>query len=196
MGLLDLILTAITGFYNYLYRNEEMDIAVEDIVMKQVFTVGQSKYKDFLYHVNKNKSVQKNILKIKKKRRKIKTLTKEDVRELIKATSNIRDMLLLQTLFETGLRIGELLSLYLEDFVFDHKNGHRIRLVDRGELENGARLKTGEREIYVSQELMDLYDDYLYETLDVNVLRYINENPSVSELYQQISSPEGLRKSN
>lgn len=196
MGLLDLILTAITGFYNYLYRNEEMDIAVEDIVMKQVFTVGQSKYKDFLYHVNKNKSVQKNILKIKKKRRKIKTLTKEDVRELIKATSNIRDMLLLQTLYETGLRIGELLSLYLEDFVFDHKNGHRIRLVDRGELENGARLKTGEREIYVSQELMDLYDDYLYETLDVNVLRYINENPSVSELYQQISSPEGLRKSN
>lgn len=196
MGLLDLILTAITGFYNYLYRNEEMDIAVEDIVMKQVFTVGQSKYKDFLYHVNKNKSVQKNILKIKKKRRKNKTLTKEDVRELIKATSNIRDMLLLQTLFETGLRIGELLSLYLEDFVFDHKNGHRIRLVDRGELENGARLKTGEREIYVSQELMDLYDDYLYETLDVNVLRYINENPSVSELYQQISSPEGLRKSN
>lgn len=163
---INLILTAIKGFYNYLYRNEEMDIAVEDIVMKQVFTGGQSKYKDFLYHVNKNKSVQKNILKIKKKRRKIKTLTKEDVRELIKATSNIRDMLLLQTLFETGLRIGELLSLYLEDFVFDHKSGHRIRLVDRGELENGARLKTGEREIYVSQELMDLYDDYLYEILD------------------------------
>jgi len=83
---INLILTAITGFYNYLYRNEKMDIAVEDIVMKQVFTGGLRKYKDFLYHVNKNKSEQRNILKIKKKRRKIKTLTKEEVRELIKAT--------------------------------------------------------------------------------------------------------------
>jgi integrase/recombinase XerD len=35
---INLILTAITGFYNYLYRNEEMDIAVADIVMKQIFT--------------------------------------------------------------------------------------------------------------------------------------------------------------
>ncbi|MBD8591252.1 MULTISPECIES: tyrosine-type recombinase/integrase [Peribacillus] len=163
---INLILTAVTGFYNYLFRNEEIAKALADTVMQEVFNRGQRQYKDFLYHVNKNKSVHKNILKIKKKRKKIKTLTKEDVRDLIKATSNIRDRLLLQTLFETGLRIGELLSLYLEDFVFDHKNGHRIRLVDRGELENGARLKTGEREIYVSQELMDLYDDYLYEILD------------------------------
>ena len=37
---------------------------------------------------------------------------------------------------------------------------------DRGELENGAKLKTGEREIFVSQHLMDLYDDYLYEIID------------------------------
>lgn len=35
-----------------------------------------------------------------------------------------------------------------------------------GELENGERLKTGEREIYVSQSLMDLHDDCLYEVLD------------------------------
>lgn len=59
-----------------------------------------------------------------------------------------------------------MLALFLEDFVFDHKHGHRIRLRDRGELSNGAKLKTGEREIYVSQELMDLYDDYLYEVID------------------------------
>lgn len=54
----------------------------------------------------------------------------------------------------------------MEDFIFDHNKGHRIRLVDRGELPNGAKLKTGEREIYVSQDLMDLFDDYEYEVLD------------------------------
>jgi integrase len=82
------------------------------------------------------------------------------------ASTNIRDKLLIQILFETGLRIGEVLSLYLEDFKLDHKNGHRIQLVNRGELENGAKLKTGERSIYISQALMDLFDDYMYEVLD------------------------------
>ena len=35
-------------------------------------------------------------------------------------------------MFETGLRIGEILSLFIEDFIYDQKNGHKIRLVDRG----------------------------------------------------------------
>lgn len=39
-------------------------------------------------------------------------------------------------------------------------------MVDRGELSNGAELKTGERDIYISQELMDMFDDYMYEVLD------------------------------
>ncbi|BCD26435.1 hypothetical protein BC30090_p1065 (plasmid) [Bacillus cereus] len=58
-----------------------------------------------------------------------------------------------------------MLSLFMEDFIFDYK-GHKIRLTDRGELENGAKLKTGERMIFISQSLMDLYDDYQYEVID------------------------------
>ena len=73
------------------------------------------------------------------------------MQQVLNATTNIRDTFLIQLLFETGLRIGEVLSLFIEDFIFDHAKGHRIRLVDRGELENGAKLKTGEREIFVSQ---------------------------------------------
>ena len=82
------------------------------------------------------------------------------------ATTNIRDEFLIKLLYETGLRIGEALSLFIEDIVFDHKKGHRIKLVDRGELSNGAMLKTGEREIHISQELIDLFDDYAYDILD------------------------------
>ena len=57
-------------------------------------------------------------------------------------------------------------SLFIEDIIFDHNKGHRIKLVDRGELSNRAMLKTGEREIYISQELIDLFDDYAYDILD------------------------------
>lgn len=162
----NLTVTAVTSFYDYLYRNEELPRDMEKCLKRTMFTGGQKRYKDFLYHVNKDKPSVRNVLKAKEPRRKVKTLTKEQVEQALAATTNIRDRFLLQLLFETGLRIGEALSLFLEDFKFVHGKGHRIRLSDRGELENGAKLKTGEREILVSQALMDVYDDYLYEVID------------------------------
>nr|WP_240486366.1 tyrosine-type recombinase/integrase [Bacillus haynesii] len=41
-----------------------------------------------------------------------------------------------------------------------------MQLTDRGELHNGGKLKTGARKLDISQSLMDLYDDYLYEVID------------------------------
>lgn len=162
----NLTITVVTNFYDYLYRTEELNNDMVDKLMKQVFTGGNKHYKDFLYHVNKDKPSSKNILKIKEPRRKLKVLSKEEIQEVYNATTNIRDEFLIKLLFETGLRIGEALSLFIEDIIFDHNKGHRIRLVNRGELPNGARLKTGEREIHISQELIDLFDDYAYDVLD------------------------------
>ena len=88
------------------------------------------------------------------------------MKQLVEATPNIRDEFLLNLLFETGLRIGEVLSLHIADFKRDYRLGYHIQLVDRGELENGAKLKTNERKIEISSDLMNLYDDYLYEVLD------------------------------
>lgn len=163
---INLTVTVVTAFYDYLYRNQELEADVRDRLMKEVFMGGRRRYKSFLHHVNKGKPVSKNILKLKEPRRKVKVLEKEQVEALYTSTNNVRDRFLISLLFETGLRIGEVLAIFLEDFIFDHKHGHRIQLLDRGELSNGAKLKTGEREIYVSQELMDLYDDYLYEVID------------------------------
>ncbi|EDZ57038.1 transposition regulatory protein TnpA [Bacillus cereus H3081.97] len=163
---INLTITVLANFYDYLYRNEEIQNDMMKKLMKQAFTDRHSRYKGFLHHVTQDKPSIRNILKIKEPRKKVRTLTKEQVQQVLNTTTNIRDTFLIQLLFETGLRIGEVLSLFIEDFIFDHTKGHRIRLVNRGELENGAKLKTGEREIFVSQSLMDLYDDYLYEIID------------------------------
>ncbi|WP_445506891.1 tyrosine-type recombinase/integrase [Niallia sp. 03190] len=163
---INLTVAVVTAFYDYLYRNGELEEDVRDRLIKEVFTGGRRRYKSFLHHVSAGKPISKNILKLKEPRRKVQVLEKEEVEVLYAAINNVRDRFLISLLFETGLRIGEALALFLEDFIFDHKCGHRLRLRDRGELSNGAKLKTGEREIYVSQELMDLYDDYLYEVID------------------------------
>ena len=203
---INLTITVVTNFYDYLYRTEEIDNNMFDKLMKQVFTGGHKHYKDFLYHVNKDKPTRKNILKIKEPRRKIKTLTKEEIQKVYNATTNIRDEFLIKLLYETGIRIGEALSLFIEDIIFDHNKGHRIKLVDRGELSNGAMLKTGEREIHISQELIDLFDDYAYDVLDeleidtnfVFVkLRGENkgqplEYPDVSDLFKRLKKKTGI----
>ncbi len=66
-------------------------------------------------------------------------LTKEDIKKLIRAATNIRDKALISVLYESGCRIGELLNLKLKDIVFDDygavikvhggKGSRRIRLV-------------------------------------------------------------------
>lgn len=159
-------ITVVTNFYDYLYRNDELPTDMADKLMKQIYVGNGKRYKGFLHHVTKGNPVNKNLLKVREPKKKLKTLTKEQVAQLVQATSNIRDEFLLNLLFETGLRIGEVLSLHIADFKRDYRLGYHIQLVDRGELENGAKLKTNERKIEISSDLMNLYDDYLYEVLD------------------------------
>lgn len=165
---INLTITAVMNLYDYLFRIEEIENNISDVLTKNIFLKGPRQYKGFLHHINKDNPVNKNILKVKISKTKLKVLTKDEVIKVYKATTNIRDRFLIKLLFETGLRIGEALSLFVEDFVYDNtnSNGHKIKLVDRGELENGAKLKTGERDIFISKGLMDLFDDYEYEVLD------------------------------
>lgn len=160
-------ITVVTGFYDYLYRSDLIDSNIVDKLMKNVFSgAGGKGYKSFLEHVNGNQSYSKNILKQKEPKKKVEIFTKEQVEIIYRSTTNIRDRFLIRLLFETGMRIGEALSLFLEDFKFDYiHRKHQIHLTDRGVLPNGGYLKTGGRKIDVSQQLMNLYDDYLYEVV-------------------------------
>lgn len=161
----NLYITVITSFYDYLYRAEILDEDVGNKLFKKMFVgVGGLGYKSFMHHIDKGKPRVRNVLKLKEPKEKVKILTTEQVNELYHATTNIRDKFLIHLLFETGLRIGEVLSLFLEDFKIDKiKRDYKIQLTDRGELPNGGKLKTGERTLNVSQGLINFFNDYLYE---------------------------------
>ncbi|PEZ27327.1 transposase, partial [Bacillus thuringiensis] len=62
---INLTITVVTAFYDYLYRNQELEADVRDRLMKEVFMEGRRRYKSFLHHVNAGKPVSKNILKLK-----------------------------------------------------------------------------------------------------------------------------------
>lgn len=153
-------ITAVSGFYDYLWRQDELRSDLNEKTRTYLPARVRS-YKSFLHHIAKGKLVEKNLLKQPVPRRgQPKTLTKVQIETLVKACENSRDQLLLTLLYESSLRIGECLALWIEDVEVD---GRRIHVRDRGELANGAEIKTPAscRSVDVSENLMNQILDYL-----------------------------------
>lgn len=158
----NIIVNTVLAFYDYILRHEEYSNNISDRLRKFVSTPSRN-FKSFLYGIaHEQKKVTSNILKLKVPKSKPKTLSKEEIGTLIRACNNLRDKFLLTLLYETGMRIGEALSLWIEDFDISDMI---IDLQDRGELENNAEIKTvsSPRRIDISQNLADMFMEYIAE---------------------------------
>lgn len=147
-------LTVVRGFYDYHWRMEEVPTN-----LKEKTTTSLSgrfrRYKGFLHHVTKGSPLAKNILRQKEeKRQRPKTITRDQIQDLLNACANERDRLLVRLLYETAMRVGESLALFVEDIDVAE---NRIHIRDRGELPNGAEIKTihSLRSIDVSSDLIN-----------------------------------------
>lgn len=157
---INLIITAVSGFYDYLWRQD--DLATDLNEKTRTYLPARTRsYKSFLHHIAKGKLIEKNLLKQRVPRRgQPKTLLKEQIETLVNACENTRDQLLLTLLYESSLRIGECLALWIEDVDVD---GRKIHVRDRGPLANDAEIKTPAscRSVDVSDELINQILDYL-----------------------------------
>jgi integrase len=151
----------VIAFYDYLVRRGGLENRLSEKLVKFV-SHPKRNYKGFLYGIAENRPVRTSILKMPVPQREIRRIKKEEAAALLEECTNIRDYFLLYLLFETGMRIGEALSLWLEDFDLD---GLKISITDRGELENLAEIKTvhSQRKLDCTQELMDLFTGYICE---------------------------------
>ena len=146
----NLTITSVAMFYDY---QERLGV-VHDIPLYTMQMQPGRRYKSFLHHINKGKPVRTKLLKLKEPKRRIETLTKEEVSQLIEACHSIRDKFLIALLYESGMRIGQALGLRHEDI---HSWDNLIWIVPRNNNDNGARAKTRETySIHISQELMAL----------------------------------------
>jgi len=158
----NMIISAVTNFYEYLMRNENYEGQLPER-LKRIMWGSRRKFKGLLHHVTKDKPLERNILQIREPRRiRPKVLTRDQVQRLIGACTNSRDRLLIALLYHAQLRIGEALALWLEDF--DVAAG-TVYVRDRGELANGAEIKTASspRSVHVSRDLINLFLDYVAE---------------------------------
>ena len=153
------IIDTVIGFYNYLLLHDGFENQLSQKLVKFVKSPGKN-YRPFLYGIADKKREKRHMLHLPRPQSQIKTVAKEDVNTLMKATNNIRDYFLLYLLFETGMRIGEALSLWLEDVDIC---GCTIQIQDRGEMENQAEIKTvsSPRKLNCTENLMEVFTEYV-----------------------------------
>jgi site-specific recombinase XerD len=164
---INLIITAVSGFYDYLWRQDDLAADLEEKTHTYLPARTRS-YKSFLHHIAKGKLVEKNLLKQRvPKRGQPKALTKDQIETLVNTCENPRDQLLLMLLYESSLRIGECLALWIEDVDVD---GRKIHVRDRGPLANDAEIKTE-----ASCRSVDVSDDLINQILDYLVIVHTDE---------------------
>lgn len=158
---INIYLDKVYAFYDYLMRHEDYSLDLSERLKRQGLA-SHGNFKGFLHHTLKNKTKNIMILKLKEPKEKLKVLTTEQIQILINACRNTRDKFLMALLYETGIRIGEALSLHLSDIVPATKT---ISIKDRGELINGAEIKTvcSPRTLDISKELANLYREYILD---------------------------------
>lgn len=102
----------------------------------------------------------------------------------------IRNKLIFKLLYETGFRTSELLHLRMDDFDYpdpDKKVGNLYLIERDNELED-RQLKTGERTVPVSNELLQEIDDYiLYHRPSKTDVEYIFVSHSTKNLGEPIT---------
>ena len=157
---IDQILTAVHTFYNFHIRMKN----VPDLPLYRFVMMPNRHYKPFLHGIVKSAPIQTRVVKVKREKKLIKTLTDEQVQKLFEFCNHIRDRFLLVLLFETGMRIGQALGLRHSDINIEDG---KIYIIPRDDNVNNARAKTRySYELPVELPLLQLYTDYLTEDLN------------------------------
>lgn len=117
---INVIMNAVLGFYRFL----EMD---GDIPARQYFVPTRNQpFQGLLSELYAYKGGQRSYFRLREEEHGIEARTREQIGRLVESCDFLRDKLLLLVMYEGGLRLGEVLNLYVEDFVV-WQNKLRIR---------------------------------------------------------------------
>lgn len=172
------IVTAISSFYQYICRMEEF----RNPVIYAAVPIPANGYKGFLIHARR-KMVSKNLLKRYTVKRLVTVIPEDQFKVFFSSIKNLRDKLIILLMYEGGLRIGEVLSLWIDDlFLWDK----RIRILPKHDLLNGARVKSRvERFVDISSQLAEHLDNYLLfnrpDCFDTSHLFVVEKGPNTGK---------------
>lgn len=123
-------------------------------------------YKSFLSYTQNGRKTRKKFAKVKEyKNFSVNRLFKNEVEQFLQGMTSYRNKLIVKIFYETGIRLGELLGLQVDDYseIDSTSNFGYIYIIDRDSDDMDRRQKTGSRTIPVTMELLCEIDEYVTE---------------------------------
>lgn len=158
------IFSTIRDFYQYLYIYNNIKNPFEN----EILLLNKPHYKrnGLLAHIHQGKNL-KSIFKIKEKTKEIKIITSSEYKIILDNLKEKRDKLIFKFMFFTGARIGETLSLKIQNLnTFNAIK--KIQIIElTNEIENESirrRLKTGIRKLFIPNWLYNELNEYYNTT--------------------------------
>jgi integrase len=155
-------LSIIKGFYEWLEENGEIIFnpvryGVRKDSNNKAFLKGKFLYGQiWSYDIDKSTSLTK--LRFKRKQNHLKWYTSEEENLILNHLPTLRNKIIFRITLETGMRIGEVLGLKIDDIdTFDGL----IYVKWEMNIENDALVKTNERDLPISEELTELISIYI-----------------------------------
>jgi integrase len=174
-GTIALRLQAVCSFYRYQHFN---GVEAASRLYERVFS-GRHPYKPMLEHLARRRGHEHRVVRVARPRpRTAPTLTPEQVKVILDSCArwderkrdwdgSVRDRLLWALLAETGMRLGEALTLKHRDWHTGLGDTPFVEVVPRDDHPHGLRVKNGGyRKIFISDELDRLYGEYLWQLCD------------------------------
>lgn len=149
-------LSAVGAFYIHAGR---AGVDVGELLTSWQVGGSRGGWRPFLHHINKSEPKPRRAIALKAPKQLPRVLTPEEVQAILDNCERLRDRLLFALLYDTGMRIGEVLGLRHSDIAAAECQV----TVRRRDNANGARTKSPmTRTIPVSAELIRLFADYLH----------------------------------
>jgi site-specific recombinase XerD len=148
-------LSAVSAFYEF-HQRRGVDLG-DLLVTWHRRGSGGGSWRPFLAHLGSRRERTRRV-RMRADKRLPATLDEQQVAAVLAGCERLRDRLLFTLLAAAGLRIGEALGLRHNDIDV----AARLVTVTRRTNVNGARAKSGSRQIPVSAGLIRLYSDYLH----------------------------------
>ncbi|RWA16486.1 hypothetical protein MBRU_19150 [Mycolicibacterium brumae DSM 44177] len=148
-------LSAVSAFYEF-HQRHGVDLG-DLLVTWQRRRSGGSSWRPLLAHLG-SRPERTSRIRLRADKQLPSTLDEQQVAAVLESCERLRDRLLFTVLAETGLRIGEALGLRHEDI---DAAACVVSVVGRANT-NGARAKSGSRQVPVPGRLIRMYCDYLH----------------------------------
>lgn len=198
------IFGTVFNFYKYIVQFSGLD---SPFIMDEAIRPF-AMFKGLLHHTRKNSKIRKSVFKVKEFQKTFHVLTPTQMDKILTDLTNWRDIIIFKILRDTGIRIGELLSLHTADIPYPDHNEKVgvIKLKDRPANTSDKQLKTNSRDVVFPMALIEAIDEFILEDrskiqTDHDYLFVAQKNPNrgkplsysgVQKTFKRVSEKSGV----